>query len=147
MIETDGAETETGGALVAASWWGTAGFVITALLGWWLNGWADTVAQFVAVALFAVGVVAFGAGFLIGASRSGNEVLSVYGLFLASTASPRTRRLLRGAIVVQTIAALGFASLRPFTVAAFAILVPMFGLGCSAIWGARHGRFPSKKTT
>jgi hypothetical protein len=51
------------------------------------------------------------------------------------------RRHLTAALAVQVAAALTVASLRPFTSAAFAILVPMYGLGLAGLWGARHGRF------
>lgn len=136
-----------GRGIVIASWAGTGVFVLSGFLGWSLSGWADDVALAVALVLFGVGLIGFAAGFLIGVGRSRTETLSVAGLFLASSADRGTQRLLLGAIGTQTVAAFAFALLRPFTVAAFAILVPMFGLGCAAIWGARHGMFPARSAT
>ena len=42
---------------------------------------------------------------------------------------------------VQCVVAVTVASVRPFTVAAFAVLVPMYGLGLNGVWAARHGTF------
>jgi hypothetical protein len=42
---------------------------------------------------------------------------------------------------VQTVVGVGVAAARPFTALAFSVLVPMFGLGMMALWGARHGTF------
>lgn len=134
-----------GHQLITSGWAATAVFVATAALGWWREGAADTAAQVVAVVLFGLGVALFGFAFLIGVGRSRTEELSVAGLFLLAGAPRPIRAGLLGILAVQTIAAVLFASLRPFTVAAFAILVPMFGLGCAAMWGARHGTFPTRQ--
>jgi len=133
-----------GEIFIRAGWVATVVFVVTAALAWWIEGAADTAAQAVALALFAAGVVMFALAFFVGVGRSRSEELSVAGLFLGAGAPRSVRRNLLAVVAVQTVAAVLFASLRPFTVAAFAILVPMFGLGCAAMWGARHGRFPSR---
>jgi hypothetical protein len=57
----------------------------------------------------------------------------------------RVRLLL--AFAIQCAVAVTAASVRPFTVAAFAVLVPMFGLGLNGVWAARHGTFGPRVRT
>jgi len=95
--------------------------------------------------LFGLGLVAFSVALVVAAGRSRHEELSVSGLFLLTGSAPGdVRRLLLGALVVQTAAALATAGVRPFTPLAFGVLVPTFGLGACGLWAARHGSFPSK---
>jgi hypothetical protein len=49
-----------------------------------------------------------------------------------------------GLWAVQLVVSLVVASIRPFTAVAFAILVPMFGIGMMGLWSARHGSFPPR---
>ena len=74
-------------------------------------------------------------------ARSRREELSVAGLFLLSGSAPSdVRRLLLGALAVQTAVALATASVRPFTPLAFGVLVPTFGLGLCGLEYCRRRR-------
>jgi hypothetical protein len=53
-------------------------------------------------------------------------------------------RVLRLCLLAQVVVAVAAAAVRPFTPAAFAVLVPMLGIGLMALYGARYGRFPAK---
>ncbi len=102
-------------------------------------------AAVVDLALFALGLAAFAGALVVAAGRSRREELSVAGVFLLTGSAPgAVRRLLLGALAVQTAVALATAGVRPFTPLAFGVLVPTFGLGACGLWAARHGSFPSK---
>ena len=46
---------------------------------------------------------------------------------------------------VEVIVAFGTAATRPYTIAATAILAPVYGLGLCGLWSARYGTFPPRK--
>lgn len=96
--------------------------------------------------LFALGCGAFLWAYAVAVGRSRYETLTMGGVFFLGdqVAPDRVRRTLRLALAVQVVVAVAVAAIRPFTVLAFAVLVPMLGLGLMALWGARHGRFPAK---
>ena len=48
------------------------------------------------------------------------------------------------ALALEVVVAVATASVRPFTASAFGILVPVYALGLSGAWGARHGTFPPR---
>lgn len=92
--------------------------------------------------LFVTGSIAFLWAILVAAGRSRDEEITLAGLVWLTGAAPaRVARVLRWAVIMQTVAALVTAGVRPFTALAFGILAPMFGLGCLAWWAARHGTF------
>lgn len=125
-----------------ADWAGTVVFVATAVAAAvWPAG--RPVAVAVALVLFAVGIVAFLTAYGIAVARSRNDAIGIGGLyFLAGDVAPAgVRRAFMAALAVQIVVALATAAVRPFTTLAFGILVPMFGLGLSGVWGARHGFF------
>jgi hypothetical protein len=98
-----------------------------------------------AVALFAVGSLAYLAGYAQAVQRSRTRVIAMAGLvFLSDCAPPDVRRQLLGATGVQVVTALVTASIRPFTPLAFGVLAPVFGLGLQCLWAARHGEFPAR---
>lgn len=121
---------------------GTALFVTTAIGATVVPG-ARTAAAAVSLLLFAVGTAAFLTAYLLALGRSRTEAISVAGLFfLTDGAAPRdVRRWLLAALVVQVAVALATASAKPYTSLAYGILVPVFGLGMTGLWGARHGHF------
>jgi hypothetical protein len=131
-----------GGAIVRASWAGTATFAIAASAAAIAP---DPLAAPVAVldgVLFAVGCAAFLAAYARAVSRSREEVLSVAGVYLLAGTAPRAVQVrLLGALGVQVAVAVVTASVRLYTSLAFGILVPVFGLGLAGLWAARHGRF------
>jgi len=59
---------------------------------------------------------------------------------LTPSAPKEERRHLLGATGVCVVVALATAWANPFSV-----LVPMFPLGCAALWGARHGVYPARR--
>ena len=96
--------------------------------------------------LFVVGCGAFLWAYAVAVSRSRYEVLTMGGVFFPGTdvAPARAVRVLRLCLLAQVVVAVVAAAVRPFTPAAFAVLVPMLGLGLMALYGARYGRFPAK---
>ena len=93
--------------------------------------------------------VAGGAVYLIGYAqivrRSRSDEIEVGGfVFLTGSAPKPVRQLLLGCTALQTVVAVAGAAARPFTLLAFGILAPMFGLGLQALWAARHGTFPRR---
>jgi len=128
--------------LIRASWAGTALFGAASVVAVVDDGTMRTAAVIVDLALFAAGCGAFLWAFALAVGRSRHEAIGVGGLyFLAGCAPQGVRRYLMGALAVQVVVAFTAASLRPFTAVAFAILVPMFGLGLAGLWAARHGMF------
>lgn len=106
------------------------------------HGPALAVAVAVSLALFAAGVVLFLWGFLVAAGRSRDDAVSLPGLYLLKgTAPAEVRRALLGTVVAQVVIAVVTAAIRPFTPVAFGILVPLFGVGTTGFWAARHGTF------
>lgn len=96
--------------------------------------------------LFVVGCGAFLWAYAVAVSRSRYEELTMGGVFFPGTdvVPARAVRVLRVCLLAQVVVAVVAAAVRPFTPAAFAVLVPMLGLGLMALYGARHGRFPAK---
>ena len=137
-------------AIVRASWAGTAVFAVTAALAAVVGGTATTVpAAAVALALFAAGIGLFFWAYAVAVNRSRTDAIGIGGLFFLAgegTAPAHVRRALLGALAVQTAVGLGTAAARPFTSLAFGVLVPLYGLALTGLWGARHGRFGSRRT-
>lgn len=106
----------------------------------------EAMALAVAVALFAAGCAIFLWAFLVMAGRSRTERLELAQVwFLTGPSTPRTvRRSLLGALIVQVVAGLATAAVRPYTSLAAGVLVPMYGLGLCGLWAARHGHFPPR---
>jgi hypothetical protein len=106
--------------------------------------------EFVAVPLFLVlfvlGCGAFLWAYAAAISRSRYDEVSVGGAFFLAgdVAPPAVARTFRILLAVQVVVAVAVAAVRSFTALAFAVLVPMVGLGLMALWGAYHGRFPPR---
>ena len=135
--------------LVIVSWAGTAVFVVTAIAAAATdNDPARAVALGAALVLFALGTVAFLAAYAVAVGRSREDAIGIGGLyFLAGkdTAPPATKRALLGSLAAQTVVALATAAARPYSTLAFGILVPMYGLGLTGLWGARNGTFQRRR--
>ncbi len=97
----------------------------------------------VCTVLFAVGISLFLLGFWNGVQRSRVDEVTLPGLLAVSTTNvPRSVRNDVWLIVaIQVIVAVATGSLRPFTEQAFALLVPMLGIGVAALVGSRVGQF------
>jgi hypothetical protein len=96
--------------------------------------------------LFAIGCVAFLGSYAIALGRSRTDEIAVTSLyFLTNKVAPAPVRLrLLIALGVQCVVAVTAASVRPFTTAAFSVLVPMLGIGLNGMWSARHGTFGAR---
>ena len=140
-------EAHPGSGIVTVSFAGTGMFAAAATIATLLPDDAARPAAVLHGVLFAVGVGAFIWAYAIAVSRSRTDVIGIGGLFFLAGSAPkvvRTRLLV--ALGVQVVVAVVTASIRPYTAVAFGILVPMFGLGLTGLWGAKHGSFPSRES-
>ena len=134
--------TERG--LVRLSWAATALYAAAAAAGVVEDG-VRIIALVIALVLFLAGAAGTLGALVIAAGRSRTEDIAVGSLFLfQGDVSKATQRALHGATIAQTVAAVAAASARPYSSLAFGILVPIFGVACTGLWGARHGRFPAR---
>lgn len=74
-------------------------------------------------------------------SAQGDEIAVASWVFLTPSAPREVRRSLLGATVAGVAVAAATAYANPFSV-----LVPMLPLGFAALWGARHGTYPPRRT-
>jgi len=139
------ASARPGEAIIWASWAGTAVFAVAAVTAAIVP---DAVAAPVAVldgALFLAGCAAFLAAYGRAVGRSRTDAVSVAGVYLLAGSAPREVQIrLLGALAVQVVVAVVTASVRLYTSLAFGILVPVYGLGLTGLWGARHGSFSTR---
>jgi hypothetical protein len=143
----DATPTGVGRRILAWSRWATVLFVVVSVGAAIAPDPLERVSVPVDLVLFAVGCGTFLWAYAVAISRSRYEVITMGGVFfLTGDVAPRAVAIeLRVALAVQTVVAVGVAAARPFTALAFSVLVPMFGLGMMALWGARHGTFPSRE--
>ena len=85
--------------------------------------------------------------FALAIARSRSDEIAVSSLYLLSGAPPAVRTQLFGSLAVEVIVAFGTAAARPYTIAATAILAPMYALGLCGLWAARYGTFPPRRPT
>lgn len=105
-----------------------------------------TVHAVLSTVLFVIGTGALLWAYALGVSRSRAVQVTLGGLFFLSggVAPDELRKRFRIALAVEVVAVVAAASIRPFTVVAFGVLAPMFGLGLMSMWGGRHGVFAAK---
>jgi hypothetical protein len=129
--------------------WATETFAATSLAAALIPDPLVYIAVPVHLVLFVGGCATFLWAYAIALSRSRYETLTMAGVFfLADRVAPqRVTRGFRLLLAIQVVVALVVAGTRPFTALAFAVLVPMLGLGNMALWGARYGTFPPKPDT
>ncbi|MFZ4812298.1 MAG: hypothetical protein ACOYL9_13235 [Ilumatobacteraceae bacterium] len=131
---------------------GTALFVVALAIGVPLRDqrWAQVLVIVTSMLLFALGVVACLWAYVSALERSRSDELSVAGLFLVvgDVAPKPIKRQLAAMLAVQIVAALVGAIIgavglsgNDVNAMAFAVLVPMFGLGMNALWSVRYGHF------
>ena len=136
-----------GKELVNIAWLGTGAFAATAIGAAIVPDLLRVPALVAALGLFAAGCVCFLWGFGVAVGRSRTDEIGIGGLFfLAGSAPASVRRPMLTALAVQIVVAFATAAVRPFTSLAFGILAPVFGLGITGLWGARHGTFPARRT-
>jgi hypothetical protein len=135
-----------GTGLVNAVFLGTGLLVGTSVAGAAAPDSFETLHAAYSCLLFAIGTGAMLWAYALGVSRSRTDAVDVLGLFfLAGGVAPvEVRRPLRIALVVQIVAVVAAAAIRPFTPVAFGVLAPMFGLGMMGVWGGRYGTFPPR---
>jgi hypothetical protein len=134
-----------GEGIIRASWAGTIAFGIATVagviaadpLGWF--GFA------VSLALFLIGCAVFVWSFVLAAGRSRTDEIAVANLYLLSGAPSAVRTRLFGSLAVEVIVAFGTAAARPYTIAATAILAPVYGVALCGLWAARYGTFPPRR--
>ena len=136
-----------GRRIIQASWIGTAVFIVLAVGASAVPDVLAAVSAVLDLVLFAVGFLAFGWSLLRAADRSREEELSVAGLwFLAGGSAPRSvQRALLIPLGIQVVVAVATAAVRPFTPLAFGILVPLYGLALTGVWGAAFGSFGPRR--
>jgi hypothetical protein len=141
------AKSATPGAeIVRASWTGTAVFGVATVAGVVVPHPLAWLAFAVSIGLFVAGCVLFVWAFVLAVGRSRDDDISVVNLFLLSGNVPATvRTQLLGSLIVEIVLAIGTAAARPYTIAATAILAPVYGLGFCGLWAARYGTFPPRK--
>jgi hypothetical protein len=109
-----------------------------------------TPAVVVFIALFAIGVFCFLGSYATALERSRTDEIGTANLYLltGATAPPQVKRTLSTACALQTVIGIAVCinGLRGLNGSdpnpmAFAVLVPMFGLGLNGLWASRHGRF------
>ena len=133
--------------IVRASAAGTVVFAVTAVAAVVTEA-ATVVAAGVALALFAVGIGIFFWAYAIAVNRSRTDAIGIGGLFFlagSETAPAGVKRALLASLALQTAIGLATAAARPFTPLAFGVLVPLYGLALTGLWGARHGRFGPRR--
>jgi hypothetical protein len=135
-----------GEGLVRLGVWATVAFTVVSLAAAAAPDPLEYVSVPLDLVLFAVGCGAFLWAYAVAIGRSRYEVLTMGGVFFLGdgVAPTRVARTLRAALAVQVVVAVAVAAVRPFTALAFAVLVPMLGLGLMPLWAARHGRFAAK---
>ena len=131
--------------LLRACWAGTGFFTAIAVI---TTIYPDPMA--VPIAVVSLGLLAAGCAAMLWAfrralERSRYELIGVGGLYFLAGCAPRSVQLsMMAALATELVVALAAASVRPFTASAFGILVPVYALGLSGAWGARHGTFPPR---
>jgi hypothetical protein len=134
-----------GGTIVNLDWAGTGAFVAAAAAGVAAPDTFGTLLAALSCVLFAAGCVAFLWAYGVAVRRSRTDDVSIGGVFFLSGSAPAVvRRRLLIPLAVQVVAAIAAASVRPYTVVAFGILTPVFGLGMTGLWGARYGEFAER---
>jgi hypothetical protein len=139
--------TGPGEAIVRASWLGTAAFTVLAVGAALVPDVLAAPSAVLDLVLFSAGFVAFCWSLLRAADRSRTEELSVAGLwFLSGGSAPRrVQWALLVPLAVQVVVGVATAAVRPFTLLAFGILVPLYGLALCGVWAAAHGSFPPRR--
>ncbi len=140
-----------GSVIVQANLVGTVLFTLTAVGAAVTYGSTErAVAAAVSLALFFIGIVAFGWSFWNAVQRSRSEQVAVTQLYLllGDVAPSSVRRPMLTALAVQFIVGLATALARanapdgtPGTSLALGVLVPVFGFGLNGLWAAFHGEY------
>jgi hypothetical protein len=135
-------DPDAGAGLINLDFAGTGAFVGIATLGALFPDALGVPAAVVSVVLFVIGCAAFLWAYAVAVSRSRADLIGIPGLFFLVGSAPKVVRFrLRIALGLQIVTAIVTAAVHPYTVAAYGVLVPVFGLGLMGFWGARNGTF------
>ncbi len=135
-----------GQRILWASVIGTVIFVVATAIGTLAIDVVE-VTVVVSLVLFALGMAVFFVAYVKAIGRSRYEAIGMGGLFFLAGSAPRPAQVvLLGSLAVEVVVGLVAASVRIYTPVAFALLVPMYGLGLAGLWGANHGTFPPRET-
>jgi hypothetical protein len=133
-----------GDTIIRASVIGTAIFLVSTALAVIVTGARLPAAIGDIVFLFA-GCGAFFWCLAVAAERSRHKEIGLWNLFLLEGVAPRrVRQQLLGALLIEIVVGLGAAFVAPPL--AFGLLVPIYGLGLSGLWGAKYGAFGPRKS-
>ncbi len=141
--------TDPGRRIVQLSWAGTGMFAVTCLLGLLAESLRSAFIVS-SLAFFALGCILFLWAYWRAVQRSRTDEVGIGGLFfLAGPTAPKAIKLhLNGSLAAEVALALTTASIgiaatgdNELNALAFAMLVPMFALGCTGLWGATYGAF------
>ena len=131
-----------GMGLIRLSWAGTLLLAILSVLGVVAIDTFAPIVVWCSVGLFVAGCVLFFIAYAIAVGRSRTDAIGIGGLyFLAGSAPSQVRRSLVGSFVLQCAIAVAVIIVAPFTSLVMTSMAPIFGLGCSGVWGARYGEF------
>jgi hypothetical protein len=123
----------------------TAVFVVVSVLATFVRGLRG-VAVVVDLLLFLIGTVLMLVALVRAAGRSRTHEIAVSTLFFLAGSAPRRPKLrLLGGTAVQVVVGAATAGARPYTSLAFGVLAPLWGLGMTGVWAARHGSFPPSR--
>ncbi len=151
---SDSPKRSSGDVLVQIDIAGTVLFAITAAFAAIsVSTSAQWVGAVTAIALFAVGVVAFLWAYWNAVQRSRTDEISVVALyFLLGPSTPRRVKLTMNLVLVAQVAIAAITTFarpdgpdgNPGSSLALGFLVPMFGFGMNGLWAAYHGTFPPR---
>ena len=131
--------------LLQACWAGSGVFTAVAIATTMFPDPMAVPIAVVSLGLLAAGFAAMLWAFQRALQRSRYELIGVGGLYFLAGCAPRTvRTSMMAALAFEGVVALAASLVRPFTASAFGILVPVYALGLSGAWGARHGTFPPR---
>jgi hypothetical protein len=134
-----------GRRIIWASLIGTAVFIVATTIGTVAVD-AVVVTVITSLVLFALGVAVFFVAYAKAVGRSRYEAIGMGGLFFLAGSTPRrVQVLLLGSLAVEVVVGFVAASVRIYTPVAFAVLVPMYGLGLAGLWSATYGTFPPRE--
>jgi hypothetical protein len=133
----------TGKRIVIASWASLVLFTVVAVPNALGLHALDTTTTAVSLILFGASLVVWLYAFGVAVARSarGDDIVVSSWVFLTGSAPAGVRHHLLWATAASTVVGLATASTN-----AFGVLVPMLSLGLAALWGARHGTFPPRRT-
>jgi hypothetical protein len=137
-----------GGRILRNDALGTGAFVVATACGVINRRWVPLTAT-VSALLFMIGAAAMLMAFGRAVGRSRTEAIGMGGLyFLAGDAAPAgLRRPFSVLLAVQVIVGVVGAASRVYTAMAACVLVPVFGIGMSGLWGSRFSVFPPRGGT